>query len=489
MRLRPASVLVLAATFAAFATPAFAGSAFDLFRVPDHRAHHYDATAGGQLRRTGQNASGATTLAGASGGSFLGHADWLRDSDARQWSIDATGSFSGSRDHRETAIRQAASSSEADDLRRYADELVSLGAGWREYPTSLPLAIELAAIGSLSRTQVWEHSSTANQTYSGGSPLSGYESADGRWGHRYVDQVSGSAAVGWGRVRDASAVHTAWVLEQRWLADHAITRPLTDEEVAKLAGLISLRDDYASAHQRPEKAFWADVESALREMGVLAGDELGAYAGRHALDPEMVPGATWSRRYVGYFVGPYFDVVHTRESERIDDSHAWRSGFSGAYGPWTESRFSSYDVTYRDDPRVGVVGTLHRALGMRTHVDASLDASADARGLRRYTNVLADATVRHWLADRWLADARIQQRRMVARGGDSADLWESYATAELQYFIEDHWSASVIGSFDRTMGYVPQHESMRVANLTFSIGWNRGALDAPGLIGPVRPLD
>ncbi len=489
MRLRAASVLAFAASFAALALPAFAGTAFDLFRVPDHRAQHFDATASGGLLRTGQNAPQATTLTGTNGGSFLGHANWLRDSDARQWSVDATGSFSGNRNHRETTLRQAAISGDVDEMRRSANELFMLGAGWREYPTSKPIAIEISALGVLSRSQAWDHLSASSETYLGGSPLSGYESADGRWRHQYLDQVSGSVAIGWGHARDASAVHSAWVLEQRWLADHAITRPLADEEVAKLAGLISLRDSYASAHVRPEKAFWADVESALREMGVLAGDRLGAYASRHALDPELIPGSTWPRRYVGYFVGPSFSLVHTRDSERIDDSHAWRSSASGSFGPWTESRFGSYDVRHEDSPRLGVIGAVHRALGMRTHLDASIDASSDARGLRRYTNANADVTVRHWIAERWLADGRMRYRRTVARGAGSADLWEAYATGELQYFLEDHWSASVVGSIDRTMGAVPQHESMRAANLTFSIGWNRGALDAPALIGPVRPLD
>ncbi len=218
MRPRHVSSLALAALLAAFAVPALAGSAFDLYRVPDHRTRHLDATAGGRLGRTGQNALGSSSLRGLSYGSLQGGADWLHDTDTRQWSLDAAVSFTGERRNEASTVDPPGMHGEGHTLTRLTGETVSLDAAWREYPTALPLALEIAAQGTVVRSQVWEHSTGESESFAGGVSIGRYESADGRWRRECQEEASGMIALGWGRARDASAVHTAWVLEQRGLA-------------------------------------------------------------------------------------------------------------------------------------------------------------------------------------------------------------------------------------------------------------------------------
>src|SRR5258706_9112824 len=63
--------------------------------------------------------------------------------------------------------------------------------------------------------------------------------------------------VGLGRVRDATWVYTARVIEDRLRRDGVLTRALTHESRQKLADLLTLGDAYDVLHARPAKGLWA----------------------------------------------------------------------------------------------------------------------------------------------------------------------------------------------------------------------------------------
>ncbi len=480
--------LLAAAVLLALPAAGRAGDAFSDFRIPDHHEHVYAASLSAYADRSSSNSPGTSAFSRNASPMFGAQARWTRDSEARQWDIGLIGSARGDwASSGGVRVDPGYASYDQSDRSSNALESVRLVSSARTYPFRVPLGITASLSASSLDQQTWDRSSDLRQ-YVVPTPAQTQLAVGSRETWSYYQQVGAGVGVGWGRVRDASGVHVAEWMERRWMRDHALARPLSDAARAKLAQLFSIRSSYGYVHDRPDKAFWRDVESVLREDGALAHDGLDAWASNHALDA-LTATSFGSARASGWFVGPQVATEQTHQVVRVDvaNSISMSSVASSAYD---EFRQGVRQVFSTSSTTVGLVAQVARAFGLRTQLDAIAFAGADVRGLRRYTEASAEIVARCWIDERWALGARTAgSRTITAADAYQPDTWSALAEGGLSYYLEDHWSAGVLASIARSMRDVPSHDSVRQGRIQLGIGWNRGALDAPGLIAPVRPLD
>jgi len=471
---------------------AHAADPFEQFRVPDHHEYRLGFSFSGS---TGGNSNTAPTESFVhrerSGNTSLS-ARWLHDSDVRQWSVAVAANAWGDGSNTDQHDRWpgGATTQVLSDRERSAMESVQIGADERWYPARAPFALQLGVSATQQDDQRWSRTDNHYFEYSGFDTLPIWNhdlssSGDGS----YLRTASVQVSAGWGRVRDVSAVHVAWWLEQRWLADHALTRPLTDRGRERLAELVSIRSDYGRAHDRPEKAFWRDVELLLREDGALVGDHLDPYALLHGLDAMTHGSSLGNARSRGFFVGPALSYSADHLFARQERSSLQEITNYNSVLYHAQDQGVTTDTRSEDRTLGGLSVEWHRPVGARFQLDGAGFAGAHPRGLRRLTDVYGSVMARCWIGERWTIGGKAQDERQVQRGVPNGNVWSANAAATLDYYLEDHWSLDVTAGSNRYMEDVPSHLSTRSGQVTFGIGWNHGGLEAPGLIAPVRPFD
>src|SRR5205823_173566 len=82
--------------------------------------------------------------------------------------------------------------------------------------------------------------------------------------------LTADVSLGHGRVRDATGVQLARLLEARLLEAGAIRAPLSRAAKERIAALYYLRPSLSVAHERPDRFFWREVGRVLREVGAEA---------------------------------------------------------------------------------------------------------------------------------------------------------------------------------------------------------------------------
>src|SRR5262249_5648251 len=131
--------------------------------------------------------------------------------------------------------------------------------------------------------------------------------------NQYMYGANADVSIGWGRVRDATPVFSALLLEERLQRDHMLARTLSVDARNKLAALIAIEGDFAEVHDEPDKAFWSEVERIVREDGALTDGRFDAHAANHVRE-DLHVGRMSFYRQTGWFArlvvsGRHQDVV------------------------------------------------------------------------------------------------------------------------------------------------------------------------------------
>jgi hypothetical protein len=354
------------------------------------------------------------------GGTAASSFSWLSDSDPRttqvlagflaatngSWSSTASTGF---------GFRQ----SESVD-QRSGNESWAVSLSHSAYPWARPLGFAVSVNATGSYAQIWRHDQAASDQVTGNSTiqLSAIES----W--FYQTSIHDAAQLRFGRVRNATGVYDARVLEQRLREMGALSHPLSAEARRRLIALMYLRYDYDAFRERSGKSLWERVEEMLREDGAIADSGVDARAIQRAgesevsraVSPDGLPRSPVLRLTGGYFAGEITDQ-HRNFLARTDASLSAQQILGGVPQPPITGDFNSRSEQPFDLVMAGGVARYDRPLGDRWPLRRGgrvwpLRPRLTASGqLQRRGDVL--------VSDRWFATLYWFKSRSVRRDADT----------------------------------------------------------------------
>lgn len=452
------------------------------FRIPEHRSRRGSVSLQGNFSRTTFNAfSRARSEDGSA--AVQGMVRGFLDSEPTQQSWVISTGFSGRRDWRRNVDEGSGSRNEVESSTRQTSESWLLFGEHRRYPGARPLALGATAQVSGAYAQQW-----LRDLQSQASPpvVDVTHRATDADNYRYDASMSLEAGVG--RVRDATGIYDAYVLEERLQATGALTRPLSRAARQKIAALHYARPEYSAATERPDKFFWRDVERVLREDGALREGGLDAYDVLRVIESRFPANVTRMR---GWFAGLVAVAQHTSLISRFEAHNVYQAYVGGVLASTSESRGSSRLETSDDQILPGLQAEGHRPLGVRTQLDGTAQLLVPVLhvdgGLQG--NLAGGAS--WFVQERWLASVNgFYDRRYQTGdpGRPSLHYWRADYGVTLTYFLQDRVTANLrlVETQARTAG-VPAYFRVGQASLGLGYSFWRG-FDAPGLTDPVRPL-
>jgi hypothetical protein len=477
---RTRRALCLCCSLALFPALSFAADPFADYRIPAHYWRSWTANllAGGNHQLIEPEADEllkSATLSGSGGTSFLGGYDSDPRSSAYGFSLTA----SGARAHRSQEGSEGGPELDETDRDRHAGETVSGFFAFSRYPWNTPIGFTISSTQNAGFSQTWASSGQILKS----PPIETHFASNSTSG-AYNVAVTFGASASWGRVRDATPVYQAYVLEQRLLELGTIQRELSVGARERLASLYTTEAQLAFAHQRPTKYFWRELERLLREDGVLSEAGLDAYSVQRLLEPLTITGTAVART-AGFSVGPQVFVLtqqtHVSTGSEVS-SATYQDGILIASTETTQPRTAT---NQREDIVVsGLAVEYHRPVGPSWQVDGVSRALLTESGDELLFSTGVGAI---WLVtDRWFATAKLNHNLTAPGSGldRHADQWRIVYGASLSYFLEDSWAlqVSAIQTQDHDpVGYNRQ-ESFAIG-LTYQLA---GFLNAPGLFEPMR---
>jgi hypothetical protein len=486
-----------------------ADSDFSDFRIPKNRALLW--TGGLNTRANGQDHSIPT--AQASSGSVNGDAStrvsWFSDSDPAFTSVDVSLRALGVRDHRDQQTQSfTPTTSFAGTVESTSRELLenwALDMGLRRYPWAMPLGVEASLSLGGNYSQSWtSYNSDAVSAFSGGTVQFIQGGNTERW--TYTNRASAFAGTGWGRIRNATGIYDAMVLEQRLRETGALTRPLSREGRRRLAEVLYLRGALDAVRERPGRALWREIERVLAEDGALQEGGLDPYSVLRAAEPHL--GATSKGLTAdGVPISPMIRPTGGFVGLRIQDSHAnmlVRDDL-GSFGETivdgvTVSTYSNSNSGRSSDSidRVdgGASGEIHIPIGPPWQLDAS---SVVLLGLRKEDNYLLSFSqvALAWLAaDRWTATANTayswgdEDRTDPGTGGDA---WSWSAGLTVSWYVEDHTAIELAASENQNWRRgevdIPTHQFNRGLGASLGVTYRfSGWIATPGFFPALTTL-
>ena len=463
---------------------------FTDFRIPDHFGGSWGASITGFQRSSSHNESGDASrnraLQGDLGGSWLR----FRDSDRRQWTVSLFGRVAGTRSsNREDDFLTLvgpppfSSATHTRSKDRTTAELSSISASFRDYPGELPVGWELTGNAQVQDSQNWNDHLLTDVVDSFSESRTEQSSQNVTW--RYAELANVRVAVGIGRVRDATPVFDALLLEERLQRDRALAHPLSPAARQRVADLYAIGPDFNLPHDLSGKFFWRELERTLREDGALADSGFDAYALRHADEALVVAGGFL--RPAGWFAGPTLVAQHQHELLRMGSSSRFVHFTDGTLDGNFISSFSDRQRFFVDRTLYGFTAQFHRPLGVRSQLslseDAGLDLGPDPNGL----SVSGSALFQHLIAERWFGQLQFAHDRSLL-GDPAFSSWDARVSGEISYFLEDFVRASLALDQEWLGAQAPGADRRRdvVFDARFALTFGRGRLDAPGLITPQR---
>lgn len=480
------------------------------FRIPDHTVSGTNASLFGTAERQRTNLNGFTSTSalerryeGTSGGSGF----WIHDSEPAFTAIEA--SLAGD------AVRDALSSVDlqlpmfvGEPYMRTAREARNESARlrgtvdmtWRWYPGPSPLAIGFNVTALTQQEEDWERMDTRTETHATGFDESSRDQRDARTvTNDYL--LTGGADVGVGRVRDATGVYRARLLEQRLRRRGVLARPLSAGAAAKLAALFYVEPNFGGVHDRPDKYFARELERILREDGALSDRGLDPAAFDLALEPDFAPGAPLGQvqtpRLRGFFAGATLDARHLHSIQR-EDLHEFSISYVDSLPPsFFDTRVSGRSENEANLVEAGPRAEFHRPLGMRWQFDAAsaLELAIPTAQIKSGLDAFVAGALTYTIADRWLATAQVAQDRSYVTPKNSSvvpvDHWEVRYGGTLQYYLEDRTviqlGASSSELHDRNSSFFLASGYERLLQVVFAVTYHfSGSLAAPGLMSPSR---
>jgi hypothetical protein len=449
-------------TLTLLAMPVLArADAFDEFRIPDNRTMQWNGNASAGGSWSGDRAYSDHRAADQISGQ-VDSGLWTQfDSDARHTFMAASVSLTGNRFRQSQGLFAPGAPGFADVERQNAGNVYA-AFDQRRYMNDRPwfVGVDAAFSGSFTRTRM---SSFTHQDASiAGPEVSAYQYLSDRIGSR---SASAWVSAGLGRVRNATGVYDARILEARLLARHVLARPLGAEARKALAALFYAQNDFIMAYDHPEIPVWDRIDAILRADGGLRDSALTA--------ADMV-------RLVVPYHGPTQRVVlaDLLPQPLILRQVGWSAGVvlqgSTMHG-WDEASTRTWTVI---DPTpiaftsasrtIGNQDVLQAGVAAEYHRPLSLELQFDASGFL-YANIVEHGSgfiegtalyLGRIVADRWLVTAQLAQNRFLDQTSDgftNVDRWDVSSQVSVDYYLRDHLSisAAVDQRFTKTRNDVP----------------------------------
>jgi hypothetical protein len=451
-------VLAAVALVAIAATRAHADD-FAEFRIPDNHALRWT---GSLLGNSGWRLEAAGGTHGDDSGQGASTASQFnRIDDSERWRSVASVFFtvSSGRTKYDFGAPQYGIADVMEE--RSVREYVRASWAGQVYPHGGPIHLDAAFDGTNDDSQYWRDEQVG---------LSGPASRS-EWA--YLHDVAASLGAGMGRVRNATGIYEARVLESRLAASGALTRPLSATAREQLATLLYARNDIAVAHDRPARRVWGRIAEILRTDGVIA-DSLQAgdwfrlaepllETGRTSLDAALVPVSPLVRER-GWSVSALIQE-HTRQViGRVSVPAA------SPPPPATVTRA----VSESDATSAGLVGEYHRPLSLAWQLDAAGSLLGDTRPGQHGFSESAHVAAGWIVADRWLWTSALSQSRTLEQGKHTSaddDAAELDVGSKVDYFVDDR--------LDATFGFEQRYE--RALSRTF-IGFGPGPHARAGFV-------
>jgi len=480
-RMRP---LLAAALLLLLAAPATAGesaadSAYRDYRIPDHRWWQWVAGVSGYVNHSDQSVSPDQHYrSGSFQGQLATAASGGHETDPLDQSWAADLRFTGERRHDEQFRLDPGGEVTGEYSNRAILEGFNAGYSLRAYPWSFPVALSAGTTQRLDFQQALS-SSDFQRRAPAMEERSLSSSSFGAWNYT----ASVDLGTGVGRVRDATPVYQARVLEDRLLETGTLARPLTRPARERLAALFATQGRFVYAHGRPDKYFWGELERVLSQDSALANGSLDLYDAHRILEPVTIEGRVL--RQAGWFVGPSVFLL-SQQQHRIQESAQTYSVyaadtllFSSGYG------FTFSDYARQDRVQTAIVAEYHHPAGHRWQYDAAHTTRINESGVPMFSNT--NASVMWIVSDRWLASGFFGHAlEWNGHGSDrGVERWNLVAGVDVSYFLEDSWALTVTARESQS------HDSdafLRRGDFAFSITRViSGLFDAPGLVSAMRP--
>ena len=458
------------------------------FRIPDHRFEVWKASLSGSAQRTRQGdatfESKSSSTGASTGTSFL----WIHDSELRRTEVSAQGAFSANR------YESTAKGNTFGDTRNWqhsGTESVRGEALQRSYLGQAPLAIEASIMARGDDDQQWFRQRTTSEDAPG---LEFQERASGSsWDYRY--DASAAVGIGVGRVRDATALYDARILEQR-LRDRGLLRnDLAPATRRRLAELLYLRADYQTVLELPGKSFWSELQSILESDSALTAPlnapavlrALEIYGDRHGSDYSGLPAGSPMLRQRGAFAQLEIQASHRHSIFRSESERFAFAAVNDSVIGSTHDAFHTRREVSQDLILFGPNLEYHLPGGLRWQTDLSsqlLFSSKDPKRKYRWSSRASEGWI---LADRWLATATIGHDRDLASVDPTGiGTWRVFYSASLIWYLEDRFGLQLSTFGTQSRNRRPgDYEGNDAIYLSMSYKLS-GRIDAPGLIEPVH---
>lgn len=474
-------IVLLAALLPAGARAADAEDPFADFRIPDHKVFSWtgDVTFSGSWNDM-SFPSGGSVENGYQLGGLGTSAYWLRDSDPTLQLMGVRLAASGARLFDES--RDAFSFRERRNRR--LQESGSLWFSQRRYPWRVPLGIQLSGSALGAYSQDWSKESMVV-----GIPPSVTTNRIRRRTDRYDYTLTGSAAVGVGRVRDATGVYDVLVLEERLRERGVLAGPLDRATRNRLAELAYARGSFGDVLDRPGKAFWSALVEILESDPSYQG-RLDPAAVLEALEPHLGGGGASLfpkspiSRFRGAFAGVVASAFYRHEIARFEVAEFVQVSIGDTMLPPSTFEGSARMDQEQVDVLVGPQAEWHRPIGPRWQIDLSTQALFSRDGFQNGLRLSSTASSRWIVADRWLAGADFFHTRSTL---GREDFWYVQLDGQLDWYIEDRLRLRLqVGSRQSHEG-APSNRLQRRHGVSLSLGYRfAGRLEAPGLFEPIR---
>ena len=481
---------------------------FHGFRIPDHSWRTRSWSVEGRGSARAQHQPSSQSESGALSGSVQTAWNWAHDADRVQHSLSIYGSVGGRRDYDRSKQSYYPSPNFGQDSKSKSRS-ESQGESWqahfdgRLYPSHVsPWGGRFALSGSAWYDQYW--SSDRDALFSSdGTGIRERETRSTAQERAYRYYVSADAQLGRGRVRDATGVFFARILEERLRRDGRLTEALSSDTRNRLARLFYLRPTYGQVHGLSTKAFWRDVEQLLVESGSLKVERLDAYDAFHGAEPVVVTVLIDAsdleelgyygdrfRRQIGSFIGPSISARHENYIRHLYNTQRTREWLNGDPLNSDTMKDLRREVTSDDVVFGGVRLEWHRPVGLHLQLDASTQALADFEGFATERRLESMAGLGYEINERWFAKVLAYHQRGIRSREDSGSLWSLSTSADLSYYVEDRWRITGrVTRFEAEDSFASLGHYNRNTDFRLGVSFETGRLDAPGLVPPVRPLN
>lgn len=427
------------------------GDDFADFRIPTHRVLSWTGNFYGAWRGSTSDVVTSRMRSGYFFGTTGSNFVRLGDGERGFTTLSLSAFLDGNRaSDRQSGYEQSPALSRSFDqqlARRSTAERGNVFYSFGRYVGRAPIVLgaDVRALGDLNQT--WTDSRDASSRTDFASSTDEWTETNDR-GRRSEATVSLRPRAGIGRVRDATGVYTARVIEERLRRDGALTRALTHQARQNLTNLLTLSDAYDVPHERPAKGLWAEIERILRDDGALAPGGLDPSSTQHAGEPLLVgrggrgglPGAIVLRQR-GASASAFVNGLHQRTTGFAEGGSRSQLTFNGVPQPIVSSSFSQRSVMTSDAIDAGLQAEWHRPVGLRVQLDASAETSVPLRSQDDGLAARMNGQASWMVADRWFVQGSVSQRRDLlqnARDGKTQqDSWNLDLFGQVSYAVED----------------------------------------------------